>query len=272
VYDTPRGLPIWNLTRFNLSLLGGLITCSKRGARHTPPAVVCNLMKTSHMNTLLNISEILEKSKYPSELFEKYFEYQKQFLESELLRINNELNKKTKELDIELQIELINLYNESYLNFLEGTFPDIQNKTSLVLLFSTFEQNLKNTCKILGEELKTPIDYSDLNGDDLLKCKKFLIKFCGVNETIFNNENWKRIDFIRRIRNSIIHNNSEISSLIKKEKKIIEEFQKNYGFSIVSEHITIVKPNFLISFLKTIDLFQLELFEEIKKSQKLLEN
>jgi hypothetical protein len=42
VYDTPRGLPIWNLTRFNLSLLGGLITCSKHGARHTPPAVVPN--------------------------------------------------------------------------------------------------------------------------------------------------------------------------------------------------------------------------------------
>jgi hypothetical protein len=44
VYDTPRGLPIWNLTRFNLSLLGGLITSSKRGARHTPPAVSGNAM------------------------------------------------------------------------------------------------------------------------------------------------------------------------------------------------------------------------------------
>lgn len=221
------------------------------------------------MSTLIDFDKIFQDSKYPSDLFEKYFDYQDKFLSSEIKLINQNLNEKVKDKDIEEQVYWMNLFNEFHLDFLTGTFPDIQNKTSLTILYNVFENNFKTLCKLLGNALNTPIDYSDLNGDDLVKCKKFLIKFCGLDEKIFEIVNWKKIDCIRRIRNSIVHNESDISSILKKDKKIIDEFKKIDGFIIIDLHFGLLKSDFLRQFLTIINDFYNDLVIELKKTHKL---
>ncbi len=224
------------------------------------------------MQTLIDFNKILNELKYPSELFEKYFNYQDKFLSTEIKQIDQELSKKVEGLNIEEEVYWINMYKEFHLDYLNGTFPDIQNKTSMIILYNTFENNLILLCKVLGEKLRTPIIYSELSGDVSIKCQKFLIKFCGVNSYLFENENWKKIDCIRRLRNSIVHNNSEILSIQKKHKKIIDEFKKIDGFVVLDSAFGLLKSDILRLFLKIINNFFEDLKIELSTTQKSIVN
>lgn len=220
------------------------------------------------MSNINDFNEVLKNWSYPYELFEKYFNYQEVFLTKEINQISDELKSKIKDKEIEEQIHLENLYNEFYLDFLNGTFPDIQNKTSLVVLYKTFENNLIKICEILAKELNTPIEYSDLNGHMMEKCKKFLTKIIGLNNEIFNSENWKRIDCIREIRNNIVHNESDVSSILKKKKIIMKEFMKIEGFLIIDNRIGLIKNDFLKNVLIITKMFYNELIAALNNTQK----
>ena len=139
---------------------------------------------------------------------------------------------------------------------------------SLILLFNSFENNLKRFCIVLGKSINPPIDYSKLKGDEIVKCQNFLMDFCGVKEEIFKTDVWKKIDCIRRIRNSFVHNDSDISLILKKNKKIINEFKKVEGFSILDTHLCLLKSNFLRTILEIINTFHDILIVELKKNPK----
>lgn len=217
------------------------------------------------MNTIIDFDKIFQDSKYPSDLFEKYFNYQNKFLSTEIAEMEQEMNEIVKNKSIEEQVSLTNSYYEYYIDFINGTFPDIQNKASLIILYNIFESNLKTLCNLLGKALNTPIDYSELSGDDIMKCKKFLIKFCGLNDRIFEIDSWRKIDCVRRIRNSIVHNGSNISSVLKKEKKIIAEFMLIDGFIVIDIHLGLLKSDFLKLFIIIINDFYNELIIELKR-------
>lgn len=220
------------------------------------------------MRTLIDFDKIFRESKYPSELFNKYFDYQDKFFSTQINLINQELNEKVKDKDIEEEIYWRNMFNKFQLNFLQGTFQDIQNKTSLTILYNVFENNLKQLCKLLGNAFKTPIDYSDLSGDDLSRCKKFLVKFCGINNEIFESDCWKKIDCVRRIRNCVVHNESDIAMVLKKDKKLITEFRKTNGFIIADNGFGLLKNDFLRMFILIINDFNILLATELKMNQK----
>ena len=140
------------------------------------------------------------------------------------------------------------------------------------MLYNFFENSLKSLCKVLNEEFKTPIEFSELNGDDLVKCKKYLTKICGLNAKIFDTSNWKKIDCIRRLRNCAVHNFSDISSVLKMDGIIVNDFKKADGFVIVDNHFGILKKDFLMIILQLIIDFQNELTIELKRIQKLKMN
>lgn len=96
-----------------------------------------------------------------------------------------------------------------------SSFTIIQNNTTLVLIYSFFENQLKRLCNILGK--KAPIHYYDLKGDATVQCEKFLIKFCKVESFIFEQIHWQFLDSIRVLRNQIIHNNPHYFSVLTEE-------------------------------------------------------
>lgn len=104
------------------------------------------------------------------------------------------------------------------------SFMIIQNNTTLVLIYSFFENQLKRLCNILGK--KAPIDYYDLKGDATVQCEKFLTKFCKVESFIFEQIHWQFLDTIRVLRNQIIHNNPDYFSVLT--KKVLNSIDKEY--------------------------------------------
>ena len=104
------------------------------------------------------------------------------------------------------------------------SFTIIQNNTTLVLIYSFFENQLKRLCNILGK--KAPIHYYDLKGDATVQCEKFLTKFCKVESFIFEQIHWQFLDTIRVLRNQIIHNNPDYFSVLT--KKVLNSIDKEY--------------------------------------------
>ena len=105
------------------------------------------------------------------------------------------------------------------------SFTIIQNNTTLVLIYSFFENQLKRLCNILGK--KAPIHYYDLKGDATVQCEKFLTKFCKVENFIFEQIHWQFLDTIRVLRNQIIHNNPHYFSVLT-EKVLKNSIDKEY--------------------------------------------
>ena len=104
------------------------------------------------------------------------------------------------------------------------SFLIIQNNTTLVLIYSFFENQLKGLCNILGK--KAPIHYYDLKGDATVQCEKFLTKFCKVESFIFEQIHWQFLDTVRVLRNQIIHNNPDYFSVLT--KKVLNSTDKEY--------------------------------------------
>ena len=105
-----------------------------------------------------------------------------------------------------------------------SSFTIIQNNTTLVLIYSFFENQLKGLCNILGK--KAPIHYYDLKGDATVQCEKFLTKFCKVESFIFEQIHWQFLDTVRVLRNQIIHNNPDYFSVLT--KKVLNSTDKEY--------------------------------------------
>jgi len=189
---------------------------------------------------------IIEKKK--NEIIEKELEnYQKNYEENKdnperikrIQELQNEIDLLTKDKEGEEIILGIckaqRLYDElrwlqgdgEYLIENEGSFEEdpeelnissftiIQNNTTLVLIYSFFENQLKRLCDILGEN--APIHYYDLKGDATVQCEKFLTKFCKVESFIFEQIHWQFLDSIRVLRNQIIHNNPHYFSVLTEE-------------------------------------------------------
>ena len=55
--------------------------------------------------------------------------------------------------------------------------------------------------------------------------RKYLTKFCNVNDHVFKSQDWKFLDTMRKIRNSIVHNANDISFLLREDVKLIETQQ-----------------------------------------------
>lgn len=106
-----------------------------------------------------------------------------------------------------------------------SSFTIIQNNTTLVLIYSFFENQLKRLCSILGK--KAPIHYYELKGDVTVQCEKFLTKFCKVESFIFEQIHWQFLDSIRVLRNQIIHNNPHYFSVLT-EKVLKNSIDKEY--------------------------------------------
>lgn len=221
------------------------------------------------MNDLTSFDKLFQEAQYPIDLFEKYFDYQDKFLSKEINDLSEIFKNQTKDMDYPEQIHYENLYNEFHFNFLNGTFPDMQNKATLILLYNTFDNNLKLLCDLLEKTLNIPISRNELKGSDLVKSRTFLVKLCGLNENVFKSAVWHDIDFFRQLRNCIVHNSSNISSLFKSQKNTIERFKKFDGFETDGIYFGLLKNDFLREIMKTISAFYQTLQDELKNNHRI---
>lgn len=116
-------------------------------------------------------------------------------------------------------------YNEFY--------PTIFNNSTLLSIYSFFEFNLKNLCISMSKCEKFAGELDDLNDRNLIKkSKKYLTLIANLDlkdiESI-----WVKITDFQKIRNCIVHNNSNIVQ----QKDIPIEMQKLYSIVNGNKHL-----------------------------------
>lgn len=147
-----------------------------------------------------------------------------------------------------------NYYEYSDYRFL-FTFKQQQNDAILLLIYAYFEHSLKQLC-------------IELNHNNLIflkqytkKSKEYLIKYCKVNSNVFKTKYWNFLNIIRKLRNHITHNNSEVKSINPLTKKEIEMLTKFEGIEISSDNNN--KENKY--FINLSDSFLLKVIDSIRK-------
>ncbi len=128
---------------------------------------------------------------------------------------STKLDERKKELDNLLQLDiqenptleygLRDIYNLDYLKI-----PSYFYHSSIVTLYSLLENNLSFLCAKIQDDTNLVLGLNDLNGYNLLdKARRFLVKVANIDFENVDKE-WMRIADFQKLRNLIVHNNSQI--------------------------------------------------------------
>lgn len=136
----------------------------------------------------------------------------------------------------------------------------------LVIAYSFLEYSLVEYCKLLNKYIECNKSFIDTKGSGILKCKTFLNREFDLNVHTF--KDWEDLDIARKIRNLIIHNNSNI---IQDEEIGLEE-QEDYDVILDIEHVDITEVGYLfienIEYIDTIIDKSVSLIDEIISKTK----
>lgn len=234
------------------------------------------------MKQIAKLDEALSSLNFPTKMLKRYISYQDQFHEDEISRINKEIDSATQGMDYRNAEGLIDNYQEFILNFLEGTFPDINYKSLLSFLCSMYELSLKQICNVVAEFLSLPPNFSNKK---LFDCQEFLRKH--LQEPVFDSKEAKKIELIRFIRNKVVHEGSRLNFLLKKRNtvhdnkkdqkvkeqiSILIEFIQIEGFLVVDNGVGILNSRFLYYTIDIMTNFIDKLKISIIASQKASNN
>lgn len=146
--------------------------------------------------------------------FKGYMAFMESYIESSANDLENryqqlDLNKYEKS-DPEYHSHLIDSYSERWFE-INRYYPHNFRASFLVQMFSVIEYELKKICDHYHIISKTDFSISDLKGSsDLEKAQLFLKKSCKI-DFIDLQDDWNRINLMRKIRNRIVHHQSKIS-------------------------------------------------------------
>lgn len=140
-----------------------------------------------------------------------------------------------------------NMFSES--SFFDGTFRYIQNNATLVLLYIFWEDKLKRFCKMLGYE----------GGNSKVSDYKNYLIAHQIPKKIFKTGEWKFMETVRRLRNSVVHRSNHI------EENVSQKIQQMEGIHIDENfYLVIYSDAFLLKVVETIHLF----FEKLRNCNK----
>lgn len=160
------------------------------------------------------IAEIAKLEMQFNELTDKY--YEEQLSQGEESQIAYTIAEREAGDDLKIDRYSIDYLYENLMTLRRDSL-DGYYKASIILLYSQIEFFFIKLCKILKDEIKSPLALKDLAGHGYIAiCLKYLEKVVGIE--IDERLKYKFLNY-QRIRNNIIHDNS---SLIEAEGKPIK--------------------------------------------------
>jgi hypothetical protein len=188
---------------------------------------------------------------------------------NEYLTFNiDKLNKRKKQLDL-MQKQDIHENPDSeaffesfyYLDYIK--IPSHFYNSSIVSLYTFFETNLNKICDKIQAETDLVIGLNDLAGSNIIqKGRKFLSRFVNVDFDQIDKE-WIKITDFQKLRNLIVHQNSQIRNNSKEDAKIIEYFN---GIKLEKDNsFFITNADLLFEFLSLIEAFIINIYDQIEK-------
>ncbi len=135
--------------------------------------------------------------------------------EAVLKRVDNSLKKVNSDAEARLTMEdhLDDLHRYS------DNYSSILMSSTFISAYSMFESELGRLCDAIERRSNYSVSQKDLNGRGILKSKKYLEKVVEINLSNLDSE-WHKIIDYNKIRNLIVHNNS---NLIKEKTKPLDK-------------------------------------------------
>jgi len=157
--------------------------------------------------------------------------------------------------------------NES--NRVNENFPSLFYNSTFLALFSYFENCLNTQCQLLFKYKNRNVYLENIKEKNYIKkCKKYLVNEFEIDLCLIQKE-WNLIMIYQKIRNCIVHNNSNIK--VYKNKKIEEQplfhFMKtssNLTFDITTGNFKIMEENFLLDFCDLLKIILITIYKQIE--------
>jgi len=195
----------------------------------------------------INLDDFKVMFKHELSYIIEYFDFNLQKLEERKKELDNFL-----ELDIQenptLEYGLRGMYHLDYLKI-----PSYFYHSSIVTLYSLLENNLSFLCIKIQADTNLVIGLNDLTGHNLLeKARSFLVKVANIDFENVDKE-WIRISDFQKLRNLIVHNNSQIKDRDSFEK-LLKKFNGIKTYELQNDfHIIDIK--LIREFLSVIENF-----------------
>jgi hypothetical protein len=91
----------------------------------------------------------------------------------------------------------------------EYYFPNLQRRSTLVILFSFFERQLDQLCELFGKAQRLNICHTDLKATGIDRSRRYLQKVIGL-QLVDNSHSWQELKKIRKVRNAVVHNDARL--------------------------------------------------------------
>lgn len=183
-------------------------------------------------------------------------------LTEEVKRFSSRIDKMAQELSKEEQDEYYEWQSDDYWRFPEA-FPNITAASLFVTNYSFLEYQLLLICKSLHSIKNFPIKLSDLKGEGIFLAGNYLKKVVGLSDFPDQTAHWNEICQYNRIRNFVVHNNSQLNDsdganaiklYIKNKSSITLDANDRFQISLkfITEEIDTIEA-FFKDFLKSLD-------------------
>lgn len=186
-----------------------------------------------------------------------------------LEREENDLHSRVSKLTEELDEKCTNETIEQYIDQFEkhGTlFPNLAYRSIVLLAYSTFEHHLMNFCNDIQKAKCETISCSDIKGE-FCGTQNYLLLMCGIK--ISDLSEWNAIQYLKRIRNLLIHHNGFIGYEVKDD---LMSYLKNTNGIALSGGTLIIKKDYCLETIDILSISLLEMIEQIKVAMIEYEN
>jgi hypothetical protein len=115
----------------------------------------------------------------------------------------------------------------------EYYFPNLQRRSTLIILFSFLEHQLDQLCQLFASTEQLNIVHTDLTGRSIDRSRRYLRKVIRL-PLDDNSAIWQEIKRIQKIRNVVVHNDAKLAPKLD-DKGVIEITKEAKYLSLASD-------------------------------------
>lgn len=117
------------------------------------------------------------------------------------------------------------------LSEIELIYLRMHRYAAILAIYSYLESSLNKLCNEFKIERNIPLSVSELNGDGIARCRKYLDQLVSIDFTKINHQ-WSKLAELNKIRNCIIHVDGN-AEMIRSSESFVQmiESRKNLGFA-----------------------------------------
>lgn len=194
-----------------------------------------------------------------------------QYLRQHYLKLEEIFQEEAKELRLEAITEDkyfgTNQNNEEYcsdywiyLQELEFVHMRMHRYSAILALYSYLESSLQKLCFTYEEKFQCPISVTELSGDGVERCTKYIKKVAGIN-CKSPNHIWESVETLNKVRNCIMHGAGD-ATLIRSSTSFIKKIEHDKDLYFIDKYLLMIPDEFIIRMISDVETFLLRLIYE----------